>query len=432
MSTLLTCSRKYLAWLITVMIALGMFPSFNALTSRIFGPFPALSGWVGPINFLKLALPFLALFVALEWKRLASPGKWWTIGFLALGSIATVIAGRQCNTTPMHFREWAVITTGMLAAVAFALLELRKQRFILAAWVGILVLALVINYLSIDVLNLIHQTIFDPERVLDPKFFLLQGFYDIASFGKLLAWTPWILGLAFCLGGRKFGNRGAIVFVLINLVFLIFALRTTQRGPILGGVVALGVAAVHYARNRGNFRILLGFAATGLLMSVIAAWVLPSSIIETRIKPLLSSQWSHQDVQQDPSRASISQRSRIWAYAMDSIRENPLGRPCVDEAEYARRGIPTLSHSHNEFLEQTRTRGWLWGAFFTVFWILSWRIYWNRRDLIATVCLGGLTSIAVLSLVDHPWFVLNHSVIIGVFLVSGFFEVGLDQAKRER
>ncbi len=414
--------NRLLAWVLTLVIAMGILPSFNALRDQL----PATIGnIVGPLNFLKLALPAFFLFIALNWNRIPKTGKWSLVSFIGLGSVVTYVSNQTCDTSSMHFREWAVMSTGMIAACSFALLSTQYQRFILFFWVSVLSTALLINYASVDLLNMIHRNIFDPSRVLAPDQFLLQGFYDIASFGKLLSWAPWLLGIGICLGRKRLPSQALFVFVVLNLVFLIFSLRTTQRGPLLGGVLAMVVATIHYARNQKNFRILYQVAAVGVAVALIGAVLLPREIIDKRIKPILTRNWDSEVLRKDESRSSISQRSLIWTYAKKSISEYPLGTTCIDRIEFKRKGIELwTAHMHNEFLEQTRSRGWLWGAFFTCFWIFSWLTYWRRRDPVATLFLGGLTCVIGLSLVDHPWFVLNHSVVIGVFLLSGLFKVG--------
>ncbi|RYZ88004.1 MAG: O-antigen ligase domain-containing protein, partial [Proteobacteria bacterium] len=253
---------------------------------------------------------------------------------------------------------------------------------------------------------------------------LLQGFYDIASFGKLLSWAPWLLALAVSLDHKKLGTKPLIFFVVINGIFLAFALRTSQRGPVMAGIFALAVAVLHHSRNQKNYRFVFQAGLICLLLVGLVTMILPRALLETRIIPLFSSNWSSETLHQDQSRTSISQRTLIWSYGIDSVKKYPLGKPCIDAASYDRLGIPQISHSHNEFLEQARTRGWIFGLFNLVFWIFAWINYARRRDLVATAHLGGLSSVAALSLVDHPWFVLNHSLIIGVFLLAGFIQVG--------
>ena len=104
--------------------------------------------------------------------------------------------------------------------------------------------------------------------------------------------------------------------------------------------------------------------------------------------------------------------------SLDAIREYPLGNACLPKSFFTERKI-SEAHSHNLFLEQFRSRGWIWGLLHLGLWLLAGFAFFRRSDARASAYLAVLTAIFICGFVDHPWFVLNQAIVLGAVLVDG-------------
>ncbi|RYZ88318.1 MAG: hypothetical protein EOP04_09655, partial [Proteobacteria bacterium] len=168
MITRLAQFERILQGISWVAIALGILPSFSALSQNISTVNPRMGAWLGPINFLKLSLPVLILFTFMNRSKLTKRAQIWIGSFLIIGTLSTLISSRMCAVSPLHFREWAVIVTGVMGAVAFSLFEVKAQKTILYFWVFFLTLGIILNYAALDLLNALHLNLFDPNRIQGP------------------------------------------------------------------------------------------------------------------------------------------------------------------------------------------------------------------------------------------------------------------------
>src|SRR5690606_37493170 len=99
-------------------------------------------------------------------------------------------------------------------------------------------------------------------------------------------------------------------------------------------------------------------------------------------------------------------RVGMAAASLESIRENFWGDACIPKEFFSSRGL-NEAHSHSLFLEQFRSRGWVWGAIHLLLWLIAGLSFFRGSDLRSSAYLAAFTAIFVSGLVDHPWFVLN-------------------------
>jgi hypothetical protein len=165
---------------------------------------------------------------------------------------------------------------------------------------------------------------------------------------------------------------------------------------------------------------------TGLSAALVAGAlvlaVVPPEIRKTRLGSLTAllrndpaskaPLFSHEQTAQDNARVRV----RIFSASMEVIRNQPLGNACLPESWYSEHGLMP-GHSHNLVVEQYRSRGWLWGTLHLAIWITAGIFAWRRPDLIGSALIGGWVSIFVGGMFDHPWFVLNHSLVLWTFLL---------------
>jgi hypothetical protein len=406
---------------------LGMFPSFTALSQSLYDHLPTLGKYLGPINPLKLVAPLFFFWVVARRRAFEPRMIRLLLVALAFGTLGTVTGGLGCGGfPPSQLREWFVIVLGVAAALS--ILTFSRGRFsrVLWGWAGVIYGSVILNYLWPTGLNWINAHFFDPTRQVplrgeSPQF--LMGFYDIVSLGKLLVWVPWIVGFALAsTWADRHSTKVQLVLLPLIAVSTGLSLATTQRGPIVGMVGGLGFYFLHRWRVTRDRQILIGLAALLVMMGAGVALLVPKGMIEQRVMPLFSTEvnFKEKGVEAGGSptvaHASVLQRWRLFELGISEVSKHPFGHVCTAAEEFQKRGIIEAYHSHNLFLEQFKSRGWLWGGVHLVLWLLALLQSWKIRNWTGSVLVGGLGTICVMGLADHPWFVLNHAMILGLFL----------------
>jgi hypothetical protein len=416
-------NHRHVFLLFTVFIGLSVFPSWLGLTELLKGAFPDLFSRIGPLNPLKMIIPFLLIWLFFNRTKIRWPALWTLGAFVGLGTIFTMLSGKECADPSLHYREWAAISVGLVAAVTLSLFPTRYIRVIVRMWAGTVILAVLLNYFFPDTLTWINQTLFDPKRVVSNQVYgvtLLNGFYDIGSMAKLLMWTPWVWLWAESLDHPtpfSLTKKGMAILLFAASLFLI--LLTTQRGPLVGQIS--GVLTYFFFRSyaRKEYRnIGVVIASLGVFVG-LSLLFMPKALYERRIQPLFTlHQATEESMSANPNMSSLQDRLHIFQVSWRVVKENPMGMACVPDSYFSEANASLGTHSHNVFLHQTRSRGWVWGVLNLIFWILAFLFLARKKSESTLLALGGLTSTVALSLVDYPWFVLNHSIIMGIFLLG--------------
>lgn len=409
---------KWLEPALAVILGLGMFPSFTALSEKIFEAYPSAGHYSGPINFLKLFSPAILLYFCFESRRIPRKAKIALLTSLGIGTMATLIAGATCNFPPLFLREWFVICLGSLCSIALILLPSHLSRITVFLWTSIILLGVAINLAFPELTNFLFKNFFDYhyQVPVDRSVGIhLIGFYDVASLSKLLAWLPWVFGL-FCLGSFDKPRHWASFLVLLAICSLLIPI-TTQRGPVLGMIIGCALATSHQAFQLNRKWILKWIPAAAAIVLVLAWLVIPKNILETRFLAFMGLNGTDTHTV-EASRLSSDQRIRIWKLAAKRVVTHPLGMPSPPREDFTNAGIVDAYHSHNIFLEQYASRGWIWGTLHLALWLIAFASAWKDRTWRGTLMTGGVATTFGLGLVDHPWFVLNHAMILGFFLFN--------------
>lgn len=423
---------------ITVLILiLAILPSFTGLSESYTLALPALASKTGPLNPLKFFAPFLLAFVVLGFFRLRDPrlrrgilvlGAAW-----AVGTVFTLIAASRCGFPPMFLREWASISLGLLVGVALRFLVPTLRDRVFFGWMVILFSTVALDLLFPSSIDWLYAQVFDPETrqgdVAETGTRALTGVFGRQSAAKLMSWVPWLVLPAFFRVSRRSGYIAlAALGIWSGLI-----LATSQRGPMFAAFAALLVFGIHRAaceRKWKPFFITAAVICVGFLSIFITV---PSTIVGPRLlntAPVLSSGEPIANAEQILKTSEHNARYRLGMthVSVDSIRTHPLGDACIPKSFFAERGMAE-GHSHNLVLEQFRSRGWIWGLVHLALWILAGIAFLRARDLRASCSIAALAAIFVCGLVDHPWFVLNQSIVLGAVLVEGivrFFDRNTD------
>jgi hypothetical protein len=404
-------------WLVAAILALGILPSLTAPSQALVLAFPRLQSYLGPVNALKLGAPVLLAWV---WLRRAELPRAWLpyAGALGVGTVATVIAGVPCGFPQPLVREWAVMLLGSLAALSFLVLPRRQAFFVLGAWAVAIFGGALLDGLAPDATAWLNQNVFDPGAAsaydqTTTGFPLLHGLFGNQSLAKFLAWTPWLLlafafrwelprGLLWALVGLAVVSNGAI-------------LMTSQRGPFLGAAAGWCVLAAHQAIRAGNRRAALAALGALVLSCGVMLAIVPWGLLRARALGTFShdtNQYEHAALWTRDFRIQTNRLS--W----DSIKTHPLGDACIPAETFHQYGV-FPAHAHSLFLHQFRERGWIWGALHLGLWLWAFVAAWRTRSPYGSMLAAGIATIAVLGLFDHPWFVLNHAMVLSLFILLG-------------
>ena len=104
-------------------------------------------------------------------------------------------------------------------------------------------------------------------------------------------------------------------------------------------------------------------------------------------------------------------------FSLEQIATQPLGNACITEEKFRERGL-TVTHAHNLFLQQFVGRGWLWGIAHFLLWIWAFTRALRSRRIEGHAWAAACISMSVGGLFDHPWFVLNHSILLCIVLLE--------------
>jgi hypothetical protein len=422
--------RQRLPLVITVLLVIGLLPSAQALSADLSQTWPGIFRWIGPLNLLKLGWPALWIYVVAERRRLSACAARAIIAALAIGTAATLIAGSRCGMPPMLLREWFVITIGLAAGVCLALVPPRHRFAVFSGWMGVVLLAAVLDVFSPWVIDALYARIFDPEtRYLDVREVgarVLTGVFGRQSMAKLLAWLPWLAAYGawerFCAHVNSLRCRAAVLICgIIGILSTGAILATSQRGPFLAAICAWIAFVLHLWWWRRDRRLII-LGVVGLALSALATYLfVPKQILEPRVRSAigLSPQGNPYGKTADDNR---SFRTKMAVIAITTIVRSPLGDACIPVERFHEFGI-SPGHSHNLLLQQFRDRGWIWGLLHAWAWLLAALATWRRRTLGASLLFAGLTSVLVSGLFDHPWFVLNHAIVLGAYLALGLAQL---------
>ena len=417
--------------LIAIALVVGMFPSLTALSQKLYSQWTILGKYAGPLNPIKAASPLILYWIFLNRSHLKRRFRSILLVGFVLGSIGTVTGGLACEgVPPALLREWFVMLLGTLAALSLFLF--RRSLFLgsLSGWVAVIYGSVLLNYLFPSGLNWINAHFFDPIRQVPLHGESLQfliGFYDVASLGKLLVWIPWIVGFVAWLKWPSQQQKVYWGFLLVASISMALSLATTQRGPFIGMLAGAGMFFAHRFWISPDRRLIIGLVSALSVLIIGVTILVPHDLILRRVTPLFSptmkidGSGTHADGAPTEAHQSVLQRKRLMELNLSEISKHPLGKICTPPEEFSKRGIFEAYHTHSLILEQFKVRGWAFGLFHLGLWLLAFVQTWKLRSWAASSVLGGIATTFVLGFADHPWFVLNHAMILGFFLFAWVF-----------
>ncbi len=416
--------------LVTWVLALGILPSFTALSTEIINAYPGLGKYLGPLNPLKIALPILIGFVWLHRKAIPKKLTKILVASFAIGSVASVIAALGCQTSvAIFYREWFVMILGCLAGMCFLLLPKKNVKKIVLVWAVIVFGSGLLEVIAPSSIQWLYAHLFDPNTqegdFREVGRSVLTGVFGRQSMAKLLSWIPWLLVLVFWNRPRA-NNRWLVVLVVVGFASIF---GTSQRGPFLAALMGCLVFAGHQFwinKNKRHAAWGVGVFALSIVLSFV---VTPRDIWAPRVKSLVGAPAKPRDEVQRIAEGNIRIRQQITAFSFQQIARHPLGNACIAQEEFDLAGLP-VAHSHNLFLEQFRSRGWIWGLVHAGLWAVAFWGAWRSRGPLGSTLSGALATVLIGGVFDHPWWVLNHAMILGIFLVSGLWLVSATSRER--
>ena len=413
--------------LLAIVIIAAILPSFTALSESYTQMFPDIASRTGPLNPFKFFTPFLFIFVAVDLYKIRDRserrGYFLLGGAWVIGTLFTTLAASRCGFPSMFLREWATITLGLLVGIALRVFPPGLRDRVFFGWLALVFLAVLLDLFLPTSIDWLYAHVFDPETrkwdLLETGVPALTGVFGRQSAAKLMAWLPWLsLPLVFKRPKRDLYLALAAIGVWSGLI-----LATSQRGPMLASFGALFVFGVHRAWRERDPQFLVGTAfAIGIGFASIFVTV-PYKIIGPRLLHQPPVESTGAPVKNSKEILEASEHNAHFRYAMarvslDAIREYPLGNACLPKSFFTERKI-SEAHSHNLFLEQFRSRGWIWGLLHLGLWLLAGFAFFRRSDARASAYLAVITAIFICGFVDHPWFVLNQAIVLGAVLVDG-------------
>lgn len=426
-------AHTFLSWTNAVLLGFGIFPSWVALSSRFAESYPKIFRFTGPINPLKLGLPLILYFLWV--RRKAYPKKLWLclLVLFIFGTFATLIAGQSCLSISTALRPWSVMVTGTLACLALFQFSRPQVKFVLIVWASAVFGSAFLGKIAPSSTLWLYENIFDVSALqydfLELGSQVLTGVYGRQSLAKFLTWLPWLL--TFFWIREKFPDKKTISFqkmeiFLFGLGILSTALilATSQRGPFLSALLGWVAFALHqYFQLGGKKLARLSAFAIGIIL-VLTLVVVPRNILEPRIRSLFG--LSPKDFYGQAADTNRDFRLQVTGIYSKIILENPLGKACVPEKLFLEKKI-IPGHSHNLFLQQFVERGWIWGLIHLALWLLAWLGAWRVKSFSNSLLFGGLSACIFSGLFDHPWFVLNHALILSTYLYLGILSFVLNR-----
>lgn len=416
-----------LSWIIAFILGVGILPSLTSLSAHLQEAVPQLFRYVGPINPLKILAPLLLYFAWTQRHRIPRLLLWLLGGGFALATLATLIAAIPCGFPAMLLREAAVMLIGALAGLSFILLSSKQQFTVLAMWGFAVYLSAFIDATDPAVTDWLYAHVFDPNTrfwdVHETGQQVLAGVFGRQSLAKLLAWLPWLLlAGAAALKNRapdQTGRSSKLLLIGLSALAVISTgaiLATSQRGPFVAAALAWIALAVHLGLRGGQKRAAWVSLSALFVSLILTALLVPRNVLEPRIRSLIGSRPT--TVYGHIADANRDFRLRMSLFSLEVIAENPLGAACIPDSQFREANL-NPAHSHNMILQQYRTKGWLWGSAHLVLWILAALGAWRTRTLTGSFMFAGISSVLISGMFDHPWFVLNHAVVLGVLLTLG-------------
>ncbi len=407
-------------WVAAVILGAGVLPSLTALSLGLQSAIPAAYKLTGPINVLKLSAPLLLFFLWSARARLRPR----LLGVLALaisiGTASVIAAGTPCRFPTGLLREWFVLCLGLVAALCVFVLPERKRVGVLAIWFAGIYGSAALEGLAPSAIDWLYARIFDPMTrdydVSEVGRRVLTGVYGRQSMAKLLAWTPWLL---IALAPRRvlLDRRWQLGLAGTAIASSALILATSQRGPLVGSLLGWSAFALYCGIRLKDWRA-AGLTASAAIVSLsLTAALAPRDLVETRVRSLFG-------ISNDTRFATIADGNRDFRLAMTRfslrvIAEHPFGHACITTEEFTRAGITNYQHAHNLILQQLRSLGWAWGATHLALWLAALAGAWRRRSVEGAALAAGIVTVLGLGVFDHAWQVLNHAMMLWLFILSG-------------
>jgi hypothetical protein len=406
----------------SAIFVLSLLPSWTALSEQLARAWPGLYAFTGPLNPLKLALPFLLPLAAWELTTWNTRQRKLLAGVATIGALFTGLAWLNCRPNHAVLREGFVMGAGVIAAIAFQRFNSAEKLRIGLVWSGLLLLTCLFDFFRTGVNPWLLQNLFDPMTIHEGTEELrsdniLRGVFGRQSLAKLLAWLPFIT-LALAWSDRAPNARQFSLGFCSLLAFGAFILPTSQRGPFLGFAAGVILLAVLGARSFSKKRI-AAMTALVLIGSFSVAWLrTDSGIWESRVAPYLPKSDGKIDLKVlKHSQGTVYFRRDMTLFSLEQIAQNPLGNACIAEEKFRERGL-IATHSHNLFLQQFIARGWIWGLIHLLLWAWAFARTMRSRNIAGAAWAAACASMTMGGLFDHPWFVLNHSILLCVVLLE--------------
>lgn len=401
--------------LLSLVLGLSLLPSFTALTAYTV-PF------LGPINLLKITAPLFVIFLYQNRSRIPKKASLWFLIVFAIGTISTFVSGARCTFPEFFIREWAVTLLGTLAALCFFIFQPHTQKRVVKIWIALVLGSAAIDLLSPTTNDWLLNKIFDPRTkqndYLEIGRSTLTGVFGRQSMAKFLAWLPW-LTLFFLWNPQKKTNPSWLRYtpLLLPMICTGLVLSTSQRGPFLSLIVSWIGFLAYAALILKNKSILKTGVAAFALGIVLVPVLVPTEILVPRIQSLLGVQSANEFTKIAQSNSSV--RVGIHKITWDVMKHHPFGNACIPEKVFIDTiGINSL-HGHHLFLHQFRDRGWFYGAAHLILWLVAGLGFLKLRGWRGAFGLSTYLTIFITGQFDHPWFVLNQALILGVVLWVG-------------
>jgi len=252
---------------------------------------------------------------------------------------------------------------------------------------------------------------------------VVSGVLGRQSLAKLLAWTPWLI---LATAPKVLLRHWVLLVISFGLI-----LPTSQRGPFVAATTS-GICWIWLLWRRNPEAAKRGLPTIALAISAIIGFTLavaPPGIVESRLTSLLGLPATSQLGQS--AQNNITFRKQMYLFSAKTALQHPFGHACISGDEFMLAGITHLSHSHNVFLEQFRSRGWLWGLVHLFLWFSI--LFLNRPKARQTQNAKAIEaadywfcawiSLTVSGLFDHVWPVLNQAVIVSCVLIGSSLQV---------
>jgi hypothetical protein len=418
--------EKWLTGLILFALSAVLLPSWTALSSSLYSTFPRFSHWSGPLNPLKIFLPFLILFCFQQRKRIPGSLFMFSAVVLGLGTLFTAYAAARCAERGPIIREWLVFCGGWIGGLSLYALTPKDRFKVVSAWMIFIFGSALLDLLAPSATSWLLQHVFDPstgqgdfaELGLRP----LTTVYSRQSIAKLLVWTPWIwiaAALASPLSAEQ-KRKARKAFWVLAPIATAGALAASQRGPFLAMLVTLAAYALNQFvcfKNLSTARVAVTALIAGILLVPVLA---PKALWLPRIKTLIH---RHDETVENRFEQTAEDnktiREKFYIFSLGKIAQNPLGDACIPEQEFTSRGM-FKTHAHSLFLEQYRSKGWIWGTLHLTLWLGALILAWRRKTEIDTFLAGGVLTVIVSGVFDHLWFALTHAVVLSALLLLVF------------